>query len=163
MQRDSRQLGASVLQLGKHMGAEAATLDDIVQEVRVFGQPMMQVGGVGDAVRVSVLSREDVMRMAERERLAGQMDVVFVGHNYLSFLDGNFSRLLRDRGALCVFETKQNLVARKEVVGEFLGKVREFARGQRLQPVTKFNLNVPVPLARFVRPAEGEGPEGEDE
>lgn len=158
VRRDSRQMGASVLQLGKHMDAGAAVLDDIVREVREFEQPMLAVGGA-DAVRVTVLSRDDVMRVAQRERLLGQMDVVFVGHNYFGLLDADFGKVLRPSGALCVFETKQNLVLRKEAIGEFVGKVRRFASDQRLRPVTRFNLNVPMPLVRFVRSGVAEGEE----
>lgn len=183
--RRTREIGGSVLVLGKHFSAaeaermsmgdgdglvassSASRVEDAAAAAAAFREYHQPATGDGVArrVRVRLLSLDEVRNVAQRERFANHFDVVFVGQNYHPFLDAeNFAGMLRrGAGALVVFETKQNLVLRKREVDEFLGQVKEFARKQGLRAVTKFGLNGPVPLVRYVtREEDGERVEKEE-
>lgn len=140
---DTRQLGGTTLLLSKHM-TSTPSIDDHRDELHSFDKASIPV----DNVSVTFLSIEDVVNISSRQRFQNFFDVVFVGWNYFPFLKDEFRQLLRAT-AMVLFETKQNQVLRKEGIAEFLGKIKEFSRGLDLQPITKFNINLPLPVVRY--------------
>lgn len=141
--KDTRQFGGTSLQLSKHMSSTPSLLNHM-EGLHSFDEPAVTV----DNIKVTFLSIEDVLNISNRDRFKNFFDVIYVGFNYFAFLKGDFRNILRDT-AMVVFETKQNQVLGKEIIAEFLVKIKEFSARMDLTAITNFNINLPLPLVLY--------------
>lgn len=135
-------LGATKIDVGKTISSEAEFFET---DLRNFNKPLIAT----NRVRVSFLSINDAQFLTDGKKFRKHFDVVFVGRIYFPLLKEDFSEVFKP-GALVLFETGQLSVDRKPEIADSIKKIREFARSLNLQPISHFNINVALPIAKFV-------------
>lgn len=139
--KESRSFGETILQLSKHMPHHIVNSENL--DLKPYNCPQMAI----ENATITVLPIEDVLNV--QKRFTNYFDVVFVAQNYFPFLKNDFLDVLKENEAFILFETKQMTVMRKEEISKFLCKVKQFANSNHLNSITKFNINLPLPIVKY--------------
>lgn len=135
-------LGTAVMDLGKNVECELNESD--VDGMKAFIEPLMST----DQVRISYLSMSDFQNLIGGKKFEGVFDGVFVGRDYFKILKKEFSKVFASE-AIILFETLQLSTQRKDGIAEFLKRIQNMAKEMELTPISNFNINLPLPVAKF--------------
>lgn len=109
-----------------------------------FDDPIIPV----ENTHVHFMSVEDVIHIVRKEKFQKFFDVFFVAANYQPFLKEEHMNLMA-ADALVLFETRQYSTMTKKEIGEFLKKIKEYAKQMNLKAVTNFSLNLPYGIVKY--------------
>lgn len=135
-------LGAAVLDLESNVKSEPSDLGDL--KTKKIDEPLIIV----DQVRVFYLSVNEMQNIVDGKKFCQFFDGIFIGREYFKLVKKDFSKLFAPN-AILLFETLQLSTQRKDDIAEFLKKIRCLATEMELHPLTNFNINVPLPIARY--------------
>lgn len=139
----AHRLGMTKIDTGKLIDANQREFDE--HGLKQFDKPVIAT----PYVHVRFLSMSDAQHLINGDKFQTYFDIVFVGRNYLPILKKDFAQTFRPN-ALILFETAQLSVQRKPDIAEFLMKIRNFAREMNLNSISNFNINIPLPIAKFI-------------
>lgn len=140
----SHKLGAIKIDTGKILDSES-TLDIQATDLKQFNRPTISTPNV----RITFLSMHDAQSLIDGQKFQKYFDIVFVGRNYFPILKVEFSQIFKPL-ALILFETAQLTVQRKPEIAEFLQKIRKMSKEMHLKSISNFNINTPLPVAKFI-------------
>ncbi|XP_037926509.1 dynein assembly factor 3, axonemal homolog [Hermetia illucens] len=135
-----RKLGAAFFKIPPHLSEAGVNLVDLEK----FDKPLISTPNI----KIRFLSQEEILHIHENGKFANMFDMVFVGNHYFQFLRPQFIDVCREK-CLLMFETQARSILKKEEVSEFLQKIRNFAKDNKLREVTKFNLNVYYSVVKY--------------
>lgn len=117
-----------------------------VNEVNLkkFNEPLITTS----QITVSFLSMNDAQCLINGQKFNKYFDAIFIGRNYFPILKKDFSNVFQSN-ALVLFETAQISTLRKPEISEFLMKIRNMATEMNLKPISNFNINLPLVIAKF--------------
>lgn len=136
-------LGMTKIDTGKTLDSKG--IERSATEMKQFNQPLIST----PQVQVSFLSMSDAQLLVDGKKFQSYFDIVFVGRNYYPILKEDFAQTFK-QSALVLFETAQFSIQRKPEVAEFLMKIRNTAKNMQLKSISNFNINVPLPIAKFI-------------
>lgn len=146
-------LGMTKIDTGRTLAIERTELND--EDLKKFHEPLLPM----EQVQVTFLSVSDVQPLIEGVKFNEFFDIVFIGRNYFPMIKKDFAKMFASN-ALVLFETAQLSVQRKPQISEFLMKIRDTAKEMNLKAISNFNINLPIPVARFLKmDSTGEGKE----
>lgn len=137
-----RRLGAAILDLRNNVQYQSTQSHG--KETKNFNEPLLPI----DRMRIFYLSANDFRNLIDGKKYERFFDGVFVGRDYFKILKKEFSKVFAPN-AMILFETLQLSAERKDKVGEFLQKVRCLASEMELKPISNFNINLPLSIAKF--------------
>lgn len=139
----AHKLGTAQLDHGKRT-------DDIRTEAQPAEEMKKFSGSLPANCRIQIiyLSIKDFEGINMGHRSPATFDVVCIGRSYFQLIQPSICHSLAS-DALILFETFQISVERKENIAKFLQKVRDAANRMNLTPVTKLNINLPLPVVRY--------------
>ncbi|XP_055317736.1 dynein axonemal assembly factor 3 homolog [Sitodiplosis mosellana] len=141
-------LGMTKIDTGKSFGGatadKTATQFNEKTDLKKFNEPLMST----NQVTVSFLPMSDAQSLVDGNKFIKKFDAVFVGRNYFPIVKKDFSNVFQSN-ALILFETAQMSTQRKPEIAEFLMKIRDMAKTMNLTPITNFNINLPLAVAKF--------------
>lgn len=135
-------LGASILDMGKSF--DYSPTESSVIHLKQFNSKLLNT----DDVTIIYLSGNDIQNIIDGKTFKNYFNIIFVGRNYFPLLKPELATVIA-KNALILFETAQYSVQRKEEIGAFLKKIRNFAKEMNLTSVTNFHINVPLAIAKF--------------
>lgn len=139
---DVHQYGSSQLAIGKPMVVQNGDMRE--DELKKYDRKLLRTPNLS----VTFLSMDDLLKLADRKELMALFHVVFVAQMYFPLFKQEFQSVFSEE-TVVLFETKQLSVLRKDDISKFLKTIRDFAKGLNLNPITNFNINLPIPVARF--------------
>lgn len=139
---DLHQFGTTVLDMGTTMPPVNPECNEI--ELKKYDESTIPI----DNLSITFLHLDDTMAVQNRETFKEFFDVVFVARNYLSFLKEDFANIFKDK-CLIMFETRQYSTLSKEEIAEDLKKIKEYAKGLNLSPVTNYAINKSLPMVKY--------------
>lgn len=131
-----RKFGAVTLQVNDNLSA-SRSFEDININLVKYDTPLKSIHNV----KVHFLSVDDILNITKKLQYNHKFDIVFVAHNYFSFLKEDFVEILK-YPAFVMFETKKYSVMRKEEINEQIEKIKSYCKKIELEPVTNFSINV---------------------
>lgn len=137
-------LGGSIMNFGKTI--IESTIPNFIadDEAKQFNQPLQTT----DRIRIFYLSTKDSRDFADRKRFEGFFDGIFVGRDYFNLLKKEFTKILVP-DALVYFETLQLSTQHADEIAAAMKKIRNMANEMELKPITNFNINLPIPVAKY--------------
>lgn len=139
---NAHKLGMSRLDNGKLFDYKPTESDS--SDFKKFNEPLMPT----EQIQILYLPVDDAKAMNAGGKFQNFFDVAFVGRSYFQLIEKGFEKVCVDN-ALVLFETAQLSVQRKGEIAEFLKKIRDLADEMSLKPISKFNVNLPLPVAKF--------------
>lgn len=141
-------LGMTKIETGKTFDATATTTQFNETDLKKFTEPLISTS----QVIVSFLSMNDAQSLIDGNKFCKHFDVIFVGRNYFPILKKDISNVFKSN-ALVLFETAQISIQRKPEISEFLSKIKDLAKQMNLKPISNFNINLPLAVAKFSKRA----------
>lgn len=145
----THKLGATKIDTGKVFSPDESTMDAQAMELKRFSSPTIATPNI----QITFLSMNDAQSLIDGQKFSKFFDIIFVGRNYFPILKTAFSHIFKP-SALISFETAQLTVQRKPEIAEFLQKIRNLCKEMHLKPVSNFNINTPLSVAKFVNENE---------
>lgn len=139
---DLHQFGTTVLDMGTTMPPVSPECNEI--DLRKFEEPIIPV----DNLTISFLPLDDTTTVQSRQNFKEFFDVVFVARNYLSLLKDDLANIFKAK-CLVMFETRQYSTLRKEEIADDLKKIKDYAKGQNLSPLTNYAINKPRSIVKY--------------
>ncbi|XP_073845755.1 dynein axonemal assembly factor 3 [Musca autumnalis] len=128
----SHKYGSVRLQMSKIL---TSTNNDVMVTLSDYEHPWIRANGV----QINFLSTECVFTMQNNNsRWTEFFDIIFVSHNYFSFLKESFVSIMRSPSIL-IFEGKLLCTERKDVVDNFDEKLLSFGKGNNLKSVINYD------------------------
>lgn len=137
-------LGMTRIDTGKSFDTATTSTQFNTTDLKKFNEPLIST----NQVNISFLSMNDVQSLIDGHKFSEHFDAIFVGRNYFPILKKDFSNIFKSN-ALVLFETAQISTQRKPEISEFLMKIRDFAKEMNLKPISNFNINLPLAIAKF--------------
>ncbi|XP_070501533.1 dynein axonemal assembly factor 3 homolog [Chironomus tepperi] len=134
--KNFRKLGAVTLKVGDNPCADRS-FEDKDMNLMKYDKPLMSF----DNVKVHFLSVDDILHITKKHQFKHKFDVVFVAHNYFSFLKDDFEEILKTP-SFVMFETKKFSTMKKEEISKNIEDIKNYAKSINLKPVTNFSLNL---------------------
>lgn len=141
--KNFRKLGAVTLKVGDNPCA-ARSFEDTDMNLMKYDKPLMSFNNV----KVHFLSVDDILNITKKHHFQHKFNVVFVAHNYFSFLKDDFVEILKTP-SLVLFETKKFSTLKKEEVAKNIEEIKNYAKNINLKPVTNFSLNLVNSVIKF--------------
>lgn len=138
----AHKLGATKINTGKILDADTM-IDMKTMDLKRFNRPTISTPNI----HITFLSINDAL--CDGKKFRKYFDIVFIGRNYFPIIKKEFSHTFKS-SALILFETAQLSVQRKPEIAEFLQKIRNINNEMHLKPITHFNINTPIPIAKFI-------------
>lgn len=138
-----REFGAIKLQNGDAQRTERG-FEDINLKLVKYDKPLKAF----DNVKIHFLSIDDVLKISQKLQFQSKFDIVFVAHNYFSFLDKSFASILNNQ-SLVLLETKKYSVTKKTEISEGIQKMKSFCKEIDLKPITNFSLNIVNSILKY--------------
>lgn len=137
-------LGMTKIDTGNAFDATETIQFNETDDLKKFNEPLISTS----QITVSFLSMNDAQPLVDGNKFRKHFDAVFIGRNYFPILKKDFSNIFQTSAAV-LFETAQMSTKRKPEIAEFLKKIRDMAKEMNLKPITNFNINLPVAVAKF--------------
>lgn len=138
--KNFRQFGAIKLQVDKAPAAERGFEDANLNLVK-FDKPLKPV----DNVKIHFLAVDDVLNIYKKQL---KFDIAFVAHNYFSFLNKDFTKILNDQ-ALLLLETKKFSVLPRNQIRESIQAMKTLCGELNLHPITSPSLNIVSSVLKY--------------
>lgn len=132
-----RKFGAVTLQVGDGPKSERSTEDINNINLMKYDRPLKNI----DNVKIHFLSIDDILNIQSKFQFHDKFDIVFVAHNYFSFLKDDFPNIL-STPSLILFETKKYSILKAEEINKDIEKIKNFCKNINLKPITSFAINV---------------------
>lgn len=144
--KDAHEFGGTCIQISKPFENVQTALVNNVDDLKKFNKPFM----LSDNVSIRIMSPEHLLKFQKLPEFQRYFNAVFVARNYFDFLrHDEFKFILKD-AAMVYFETRQYSIGKREDISEFLTKIKTFAKDVKLKALTHFNINVPMPIVRYI-------------
>uniref|UniRef100_A0A1I8NZB0 Dynein assembly factor 3, axonemal homolog n=1 Tax=Stomoxys calcitrans TaxID=35570 RepID=A0A1I8NZB0_STOCA len=128
----SRKYGSIRLQMGKGLTNCEEDVENLLQD---YNEPWIKIEGV----KINFLSSDEILSLQDsNSRWANFFDVIFVAHNYFSFLKDSFIDVLRSPSIL-IMETRLLTTERKSAVDKFEEELFQFAERTHLKPCINYD------------------------
>lgn len=134
--KNFRKLGAVKLQVGDGPSIERS-FEDININLVKYDNPLKAV----DNVKIYFLTIDDILNITKKHQFKQKFDVVFVAHNYFSFLKDDFNEILKSP-SLILFETKKFSILKHDEINKNVEDIKNFCKKIELKPITSFSVNV---------------------
>lgn len=134
--KNFRKFGAVKLQVGDGPSSERSCGDININLVK-YDKPLKAV----DNVRIHFLSIDDILNITKKHQFNHKFDVVFVAHNYFTFLKDDFIEILKSP-SLILFETKKFSIMKHDEINKNIEEIKNFCKKIQLKAITSFSLNV---------------------
>lgn len=141
--KNFRQYGGVKLQVGGGACADRG-YDDAQLNLLKYDKPLKPL----DNVKIYFLSVDDILSIHKKQQFNKKFDIVFVAHNYFSFLDKDFADLFNDQ-TLLLLETKKYSVQRQTEINDNIQKMKDYCKQLELQPITSFALNITSSILKY--------------
>lgn len=147
----THKLGAIKIETGKMLDPKESMADADAMDLKRFNKPTIATPNI----QITFLSMNNAQPLIDGQKYPQFFDIIFVGRNYFPILKSTFSRVFKP-SALILFETAQLTVQRKPEIAEFLQKIRNLCKEMHLKPISNFNINTPLSVAKFINENENE-------
>lgn len=137
-------LGSTIVDMGKTFKHTPSASNET--ELKRFDRDLLNVDG---RINVVYLSTSDAQAILDGNKGTQNYDLVFVGRKFMPLLQTSFASLLAKPVAAVLFETAQPSVQRRPDTSSLLMKIRQLAKEMHLDAVSNFNINLPLPIAKF--------------
>lgn len=128
-----RKYGAVTLQVGDVPNGERLH-EDIKTNLMKYDTPLKAV----ENVKIHFLAIDDILKIHMKSM---KFDVVFVAHNYFSFLKEDFAGILKTP-SLILFETKKFSTMKSDEINKQIDEIKSYCKEIQLKPITSFAMNV---------------------
>lgn len=141
--KNFRQFGAVKLQVGQAQSVERG-FEDVKLNLLKYETPLKTL----ENVKIHFLPVDDILKIQNKMQFQKKFDVVFVAHNYFSFLKEDFANILNDQ-ALMLFETKKYSVLKQAEINEGIQAIKNYCKELDLKPITNFSLNIVNSILKY--------------
>lgn len=129
-----RKYGAVTLQVGDGPTEQS---HDINTNLVKYDTPLKAV----ENVKIHFLAVDDILNVQKKFQYQQKFDVVFVAHNYFSFLTDDFIAILKTP-SLILFETKKFSTMKSDEINKQIDEIKNYCKKIQLKPITSFSINV---------------------
>lgn len=127
-----RKYGAVTLQVGD--GPTENSNEDVNFNLVKYDTPLKAV----ENVKIHFFAVDEILNIQKKSH---KFDVVFVAHNYFSFLKDDFVTILKTP-SLILFETKKFSTMKSDEINKQIEEIKNYCKKIQLKPITSFSLNV---------------------